>query len=314
VALAEVAPAFGLRLGLAVAIGLVLLAAWIIPAEAFAQRGSAPATLHLARAGWAAVLLVAASSAAELALRSLAMTGTPQNEVLQSMATVLRSTHYGRVVQVRAPTLLALFALPWAVRGRRRLALPAAALLVFAWTLSASGHAAAHGDTDLREWVDVLHVLAGSAWAGSMIAYAAAVARAAEQVGWRDPPWVLGVTRRLSRAAALAVLGVLSTGVLRICIEHPELASPGAWRPFPAWTGVLAAKLALFAAWLGLGFWNHTVNLPRLARWSRNGSSAGRSGCPGALAALHTGVRLEAALAVVVLAVSSALTQLPPPR
>ena len=205
----------------------------------------------------------------------LPLTEAVSTDALREVA----DTRYGRVAIAR---LLLLVLLAVVRRWAPAALVVAVALLA---TPGLAGHAATTSPTALNVVADVVHVGAAAVWVGGLVAL------------WASRPLVSAVVARFSRIALLAVGAIVATGVLRSWAEV---------RTFDAlderYGLVLLVKVAAFVPMVALGFLNRRVFLPRLSssdqgtRWLRRSVTA------------------EAALAVVVLALTAVLVNQLPAR
>lgn len=238
----------------------------------------------------AAAALTGIAASAWWTLESIAaMAGMPVRELDAEMVrAVLDATPLGTVMAIRTAALLAV--LVAVLRRRTGFAALAAslALATMAWT----GHAGA-GEGNLGAFhrvSDVVHLLAASAWVGALTLFLTAA------VTGQDRETLL---RRLSGFAAtgsVIVLLLVSTGIANTLVIAGwpiDLGSDWAW--------LLGAKLALFAAMLGLAALNRWVLTPRLARDPGGNRTA-----------LTLSLSLETGAAFLVLAIVSWLGTLSP--
>jgi len=226
-----------------------------------------------------ASVVAAVAASGFWALQSVAsMAAMPVAEINRELFwAVLGATPLGTVLAIR---LVALLLALWACwRGRLGLAALAAglALATAAWT----GHAGAtEGAVGLlHRAFDVLHLLAASVWIGAILFFVTLTFRP----GSRE---VLAMAlRKFAVTGTVIVLVLLVTGIAN------TLAIAG-W-PVPLdsrWTALLAVKIGLFTAMLGLAALN---------RWRLTpGLSAGGVAAVGALR-LSLAAEMTAALAVV---------------
>lgn len=245
----------------------------------------------------AAVAVLLVTSVGELAHRAGVMAGAaPGRELtagLSAIPAVLAHTHFGAIWMLRG---LALLAIPVARRlPIRGLAVPLALLVAATTTLA--GHAADAGDWSTASLNDWVHVVAGGAWTGGLMALALLLPR--EAAGW--PPGTLTtMCRRFSRLAAWCLAAVVATGAWNAWTQLPE--------PAALWTTgygrALGAKLVLVALLVAYGAANRFLVLPGLRADDETG--------PGAR--LRRYVRCEALLALGVFAVTAVLTDSTPPR
>ncbi|HVM02237.1 MAG TPA: copper resistance protein CopC, partial [Acidimicrobiales bacterium] len=221
-------------------------------------------------------------------------------------------TRFGRVWAARlallavAAALLALLAR----RPRPRRAVVAAALVGVGLlaTPGVAGHAATGSLVPLAVAADVVHLGAVAFWLGGLAVLVIAVLRPG------DPDTMERVVPRFSRAAFVAVVVILATGTLqgwRQAGSADALTSTTYGR-------LLLTKVALFAAMVGLGAmsrsWVRRRYLsPQLAASPGPGAVAATQGA-GGLRRLRRSVAAEAAVAVVVLAVTSLLVNAVPAK
>lgn len=256
-----------------------------------------PARRRLGRWIDAAVLLLLVTGAGELVYRAGVMAGAaPGRELasgLSAVPTVLARTHFGAVWIVRGVALLAIPAI-------RRLPMRGVTVplaLVLAATTTLAGHAADAGDWSAASLGDWVHVVAGGAWTGGLMALAVLLRR--EAGGWR-PGILTTVCRRFSRLAAWCLAAVVASGAWNAWTQLPEAAA--------LWTTgygrTLCVKLALVALLVAYGAGNRFLVLPRLR--------AGDEAEPGARLRRYVG--REALLALAVFAATAVLTDSTPPR
>lgn len=244
-----------------------------------------------------AVVMLLVTSAGELIARAGVMVGAPPGRELaagiSAVPAVLAHTHFGAVWILRG---LALLAIP-AVRRLRLRGLAVPLVLLVAGTTTLAGHAADAGDWSTASVNDWVHVVAGGAWTGGLMALALLLHR--EAIGW--PPGTLtAVCQRFSRLAAWCLAAVVATGAWNAWTQLPDAAA--------LWTTgygrALGVKLVLVALLVAYGAGNRFLVMPRL----RTEDEAG----PGAL--LRRYVSREALLALGVFAATAVLTDSTPPR
>lgn len=239
----------------------------------------------------AAALLVA--SAGELVLRASIMVGGGPRAAAAAIPAVLAHTHFGAVWIVRA---VALSLIP----VTRRLPTTGAALplaLVVAGTTALAGHAGDWGDLAPTAFADWIHVIAGGAWTGGLLALAPLLSGEAHR--WPRGT-LLGVCRRFSRLAAWCLAAVVATGAWNAWVQLPDLSA--LW--ISGYGRALLAKLVLVAALVTYGAMNRFLVLPRLASSEE----------PSLVARLRRYVTREAVLALGVFALTAILTESTPPR
>jgi copper transport protein len=241
-------------------------------------------------------------------------------------------TRYGRISLVKLALLLSLAGL-WTAAARRR-ELPArpplsgrtslgaaavrpspprwlvvaggvivAALLL---TPGLSGHAGTTDPVAINLVADFGHVAASAAWIGGLAVLLLAAFPATKSLGDRDRLTTMGpVVSRFSDAAAVAVAVIVATGVYRSWIEVRALRG----LVDATYGRVLLVKLAAFLPLLALGAVNNRITKPRIVKAVADGESSTPS-----LGRLRKLVGFETAIAVVVLALTAFLINLPPAR
>ncbi|SOY69065.1 Copper resistance protein D [Cupriavidus taiwanensis] len=238
------------------------------------------------------------------------MTGASDYAALPGhvLAMVVTGTDFGVAWCVR---MVALLQFVLAGMNARRLRAP---FVVLAWsggvalaTLAWGGHGAMHDGAlrTLHLGSDVTHLLAAGAWVGALAAFLL--------LAWPGSTPHGATLALLSRSAnGFARIGtrivalLVATGVLNYWLivgpVMPEFA------PL-SYGGLLAAKLALFAAMLGLAAANRFALAPRLEAAARTGE---RGLALQAVRALRRSLLLEAGTAALVLALVAVLGMLAP--
>lgn len=236
-------------------------------------------------------LLAALASAFWLVASVAAMAAMPLAELdRDTLVLVARATPLGMVLVVRLAALAVLLLAAWSPRGP--LTLAALAGLVALATLAFTGHA---GATEGRSgWVhclsDTIHLAAAACWLAALVRFVTGI--------WRGEP-AEAAARRLAQFAATgsAIVAILVvTGIV-----NTILIAGVALPPRSAWTMLLALKLALFAAMLGLAALNRWRLTPALDR--DEAGAAGR---------LRRSLSAELACAVVLVGVVAVLGTLDP--
>lgn len=255
----------------------------------------------------ASVLMQSLSTVAALVLQAAAMAGDDPLPDLAMLGMVLTSTSFGHAVAVRLAVTLAaiplLLALPTPRRLRAMTALGASAMLTLAW----GGHGVADAGRAglLHLGADIVHLLAAGLWIGAL---GVLVVMAVE------PTSAPGVTaRRLERALSgfsgagtLAVALLILTGLVNgwFLVGPRHLAG----LVTTLYGRLLLAKLALFAAMLGLAASHRWRLTPRL-----EAAAAGSSGARAVVTEIRRSIALETAFAVLVLTLVGWLGTLAPP-
>lgn len=287
---------------------LLFLIAVLAPVASRSGAGGVPARRfrHLAVAALA--LLLAGHLAAALVQAMNATRSTSPGVVLDALPAVLGETRFGAIWLARGTLLIAWSLVVWALlrgarlprwRGRGRL-LWSIGLLVSALVLlttSLNSHAATRGSaTSYPVLADWLHLIATSVWLGGL----AGLLLAFDGVPAGTPRREL--LAGFSRLAMIAVAGIVATGAVSTWVEAYSwdgLVSTdyGTW---------LIVKLVFVVAALGLGA-HHLLNVR-----ARLGTAAGEE--RRVAAGFRRSLRLEAILAVAVVAATGVLTGTPPAR
>ncbi|WCB91898.1 Copper transport protein YcnJ [Baekduia alba] len=305
--------AFGIARGadyLAIALVLGTLAfillAWPRGAPIEAEAAFARRTRTLLLAGAAIGVL---SGAAGIVLQGATAGGTTFWTALDpgTVREVL-GTRFGTVWGLRVVDFVALGALALAVGPPRRgnpwlYALPAAFL---ALTPALGGHATTQHPVALLAPLDVVHVLAMSAWVGGLVVLVLAVPAATRAIGdaaARTP--LLASTLSRFSAVALTCVGLLIASGTAQSIVH--LRSFGDFL-HTAFGRAVLIKIIILLALIGLGALNRRRSVPRLRAAAAAGATPGAAG-----RVLRTTLRVEVGLVVVVLAVTAALVSYAPP-
>jgi len=219
-----------------------------------------------------------------------AMAAMPIGELDRTtLIAVLEATPTGTVLAVR----LAAAALLLACLAATPRSVPAAltslvALASSAWT----GHSgAAEGGLGLAQRsLDVVHLGAASLWLGALLVFLASL---------KGPP---DRSRLVERLSAFARTGTIVVALLALTgVANALLITREGWSPASGWTLLLAAKLALFVAMLGLAGANRWRLTPALA-----------AGAPGAERRLMVSLLLETGCALGIVALVAVLGMLDP--
>jgi putative copper resistance protein D len=223
----------------------------------------APKRLGQAIAASSNFLIVAASSLAVLSTLAwlpieAAMIGEGWQSAVDrsTLSAILCDTAIGKAWLVRlALSLLLAAALPWRSASTLRLALSGLLLA----SLALTGHANMdEGTRDVLHILnDALHVLAGGAWLGSLLALPGCLARL------RDPGFCTEAKtalRRFSSAGHLAVALVIATGIVNTVLVLQRWPTDFA----STYQMLLAAKIAFDAGMTGLALMNRYIFVPRM--------------------------------------------------
>lgn len=239
-----------------------------------------------------AVLAVAAVIASLWwALESVAaMASTPVTALdRETVLAVLEATPLGTVLAVRIAALACLIvAAVLATRILPILFFALAALASSAWT----GHsgAAQGGYGLLQRLLDVVHLGGVALWLGALLVFLASVLRKDDR------------TSLVTSLSAFAGTGTIVVGALALTGGiNAVMIGSDAWSMASAWSQLLAVKLFLFLAMLGLAARNRWRLTPALAQ-----------GVPGAERRLIRSLALEAACALAIVAIVAVLGLLDP--
>jgi putative copper export protein len=249
---------------------------------------------HARLVRWLAVAIAAlvVTTPGELVLRAHTMTGAGLGPSLAAVPLVLTRTHFGAVWIARMVLLAALVAA--AFRGRRAVMPSLVLASAVALTTALTGHAGDRGDVNVSVFLDWVHVVAASAWIGGLAMLSVAVLPSARA---DEPGAVAAACRRFSRLAGWCLVTVVVTGAYNAWVQLPDVAA--LWET--VYGRVLLGKIIVVAVVAALGALNRFVILPFLS-------------APRAIVYLVRSVGSEAALAVVVLALTAALGESTPAR
>jgi copper transport protein len=183
------------------------------------------------------------------------------------------------------------------------IAVPAAFLAI---TPALAGHATTQDPVAALLPLDVVHVLAMSAWIGGLVALLFVVPAATRRL---EPPersrLLAAVLVRFSPIALGCVVALAVTGALQGLIDMGWSLSALTDTPFGR---AVLIKVVLLAALVALGAVNRRRVVPSLRRLAAGGEPPGAAG-----RVLRRTLRGEVALVVVVLGVTSALVSYAPP-
>jgi len=244
-----------------------------------------------------------------LALLAAAMAGAPPWPIDQeAIGMLLSGSATGTAWEARMAALVVVLIAALMASGRAALlGLVAFAAAVALATLAWTGHGAM--DEGAVGWVhlgaDILHLLAGGAWAGALLGLVLLVAR---PVGRVDAAHLTLTHRALHGfglvgtilVGTIVVTGVVNAWLLVGLANLPDL-------PTTRYGQLLIAKLALFGTMLALASLNRFRLTPAFER------SIAAADHHGALRALRRSLAVEASCAVAVLALVAWLGTLEPP-
>jgi putative copper export protein len=191
----------------------------------------------------------------------MTLSGQPLSQALPAVPLVITSTHYGRMWLIRPATLAVLW-IGWRLcRRRPDTSAPwiamLAALAVFGFSRSASGHAADAGDFGVQEFIDWLHLLSMSVWVGGVFAAVLAVFPALRRCTQCGPVPLARFAQRLSRSSAIALGVVVATGIYNTWMRVGTLPA----LVDTAYGRTLCIKLILVGIVIALGAVNRFVHV-----------------------------------------------------
>lgn len=247
-ALLQVAATALLNGGFAWLTGAMLARAWLT----HGQLGALPAARG---AGLAAALACLLGGAGVLWASAALMGGSTLADALPMWWPVAHGTAYGQASMLATAAVL-VAALAMLLRRAAGLnAVGAAGLLVFALARASASHGGEGGLLSAGYAIDALHLLLIGVWLGGVAVAAWWVLPAARRQGVA----VAGYLDQLSRAAGLALAGIIATGAWS---SWQRLSAPAdlLYHPYGI---VLSLKLSLFGIAALLGAWNRFWGFPR---------------------------------------------------
>jgi copper resistance protein D len=174
------------------------------------------------------------------------------------VAMMVRETHYGHAWSTG---FLALVAAVIGMATSRRFFVPVGALGLAAFMLTRSvvSHAGVDGDFTLKVVVDWVHLMLVCLWVGMVLLGAFIALRQGPKTQADAADSAVWVSS-LSRAATVALVGIVSTGALKVWWATPSIAQLVA----SSYGGVLLVKVLLVGAAMGLGGVNRFFVMPPL--------------------------------------------------
>ena len=284
---------------------LMVLFGWPL----FALYGTRDKAMGLSPRSLASLILLAVIlSVAGMLAMTASMSGVAIIDVDRgSIEAMVFETPMGVAWQVRMAALAAIEVLAFVRNPVVRIvqvALAAAALATLAWT----GHGAAGEATKglVQLVADIVHLLAAGAWIGALVALGLMVARHASQPTSADFISMHRALDGFSKAGAIFVALLIITGSVNtwILVGPAGIGLVGS----DQYVQLLALKLALFAAMLGLAATNRFRLTPALSRDLDDGFVPLQT-----LEALRRSIAIEAGLSAIVLAIVAWLGTLVPP-
>jgi copper transport protein len=251
---------------------------------------------------WSWVAVVLASIASFVLQGAIAGDLSMTDAAKPSVLSEVLETRFGQVAIMKFVVLVLLGVLwrfaskPWAM--------PVGLLLLVPLLSSPglSGHAGTTDPVALNVSVDVLHLIAVSAWIGGLVVLLSAAFPAAKAAGGASA--MAPVVARFSKMAMIAVAVILVTGTYASWVQVQALrALTGA-----TYGIVLLSKIAVFIPIVLLGAFNQRVMKPRIER------AASSDGGGGALSTFRRLLLGEVGLAAVALVLTALLVNLPPAK
>ncbi len=248
-------------------------------------------------------------SAVALALLAASMAGTPPWPIdREAIGMLLSGSATGTAWEARMVALAVAALVALVAAGRlSRLGLVALASGVALATLAWAGHGAM--DEGAIGWAhliaDILHLLAAGVWVGALLGLILLVMRPAPRIDAAH----LALTHRALNGFGTVGTIVVATLVVTGLVNAWLLVGPGNVAALGAtlYGRLLLAKLALFAAMLGLAGLNRFRLTPRFQ------ASIAAAEYRGALGALRRSLAVETACIVAILALVAWLGTLEPP-
>ena len=241
------------------AIGALACLLWILPNDDAAAPHARRLWLLIALC----LVVLSLDTLVLLMYRSHVLSDLPFGLVWPVLPKVLAYTHYGHVWLARIIAVIGAWLVWWPGRtstGRRRWAVVMAAVMaVMAFTRSATGHSADQGDFTLMEFMDWLHIIAASVWAGGVVAFTLILLNGFIEKSTTSWPFNLYV-HRLSQLATAGLLVVLVSGAYNTW--QKLLTINALWQT--DYGRHLLWKIGLVGIMLGLGAINRFRHLNKL--------------------------------------------------
>jgi putative copper resistance protein D len=238
-----------LDMALAAAVGVAVLQAGV---------SSTVAAVRLAGIARLACILLGIGLAAYLCAGTVAMTETGIADLPAAIWLVLTQSHFGAMIWLALTAwimlMMSAFSPAWQIRN----SLFVTGLLGFALARAATGHAADQGFASLSILMHTAHVLAATAWAGSV---GICVLLTSDWSAW-PPQQRSALAHRVSKIATLALLLVFGSGLLNVARTLGHASNP--WASAYAW--ILLAKLCAVGIAVALGARNRWHWLAQLER------------------------------------------------
>ena len=206
--------------------------------------------------------------AAYLYAGTVAMTETSIAGLPAALWLVLTQSHFGGMIWLALTSWIILMMSTSSIALPLRNGLFMTGLVGFALARAATGHAADQGLASFSVLIHTVHVLAATAWAGSVGICVLLTS------GWSN--WPLeqrsALAHRVSKIATLALLLVVGSGLFNVARTLGHADNP--WSSAYAW--ILLAKLCVVGIAAGLGARNRWHWLARLDRDQAAGTTGFR--------------------------------------
>ena len=243
------------NLALAVIVGASVFVMWLRDVDQRDMPIAAPSAVI----PWA-TLVALLGSIASMWLEAARMAEVPINAAWPAVQAMALSTHYGQVWWIGIVALLIALTSCF-VADHYKDILRFIALTAFAFSRSASGHAADAGDISLAVAIESIHLLLVSLWLGEVIVASVLLRGVTE-------PRAMYFVDKLSASATWALTGIFATGVL----NSWRMVAPVEGTLDSIYVAILGIKIALVFAAAVLGGINRFFVMPAM-RSSSSGFS-----------------------------------------
>ncbi|PUA20502.1 copper resistance D family protein [Glaciimonas sp. PCH181] len=199
---------------------------------------------------------------------TIAITDTSLDDLPNSLWLVLTQSHFGTMIWLSLVAWLVLMLATFSVALPGRHGLFVLGLIGFSLARAATGHAADQGFISIAVAVHTAHVLAATAWVGSVVV---CVLITADWVRW-ELTQRSALAHRLSEVATLALVVVVCSGLFNVARTLGHASN--IWASDYVW--ILLAKLFTVAIAAALGVRNRWHWLAELDRGQQTGASGFR--------------------------------------
>lgn len=238
-----------LNIALAAAIGVAVLQAGV---------SSTATSVRLAGIARMACIFLGIGLAAYLCAGTVAMTEAGIAELPAAIWLVLAQSHFGAMIWLALIAWVLLMVAAFSSAWQLRNSLFVIGLVGFALARAATGHAADQGLASFSVLIHTAHVLAATAWAGSV---GICVLLTTDWSTWPQEQRS-ALAHRVSTIATLALLVVVGSGLFNVARTLGHASNP--WPSTYDW--ILLAKLCAVGIAAGLGARNRWYWLARLDR------------------------------------------------